>query len=193
MYYLSRPRTTALFRQLEGAFTDDEVERTLTELKQFKVDDALVGANGGEKNSDVRRSKVAFIPPIQEMDWLFSKVSRLIKQVNAESFNFDISYIGNIQYTEYHGTNAGTYHDHLDLNTSQFMPRKLSISIQLSHDSEYEGGDLEIKTISDRPYRASRNLGAALIFPSFLLHGVTPVTSGVRKSLVAWINGPEFR
>jgi len=31
-----------------------------------------------------------------------------------------------------------------------------------------------------------------LIFPSYLWHRVTPVTKGIRKSLVAWVIGPQF-
>ena len=36
-------------------------------------------------------------------------------------------------------------------------------------------------------------LGTLCFFPSFLLHRVTPLTSGVRKSLVTWISGANFR
>ena len=35
--------------------------------------------------------------------------------------------------------------------------------------------------------------GAAIIFPSFYLHRVTPVTSGIRKSFVLWVGGEPYR
>ena len=35
--------------------------------------------------------------------------------------------------------------------------------------------------------------GTVVAFPSFLYHRVTPVTSGLRKALVAWIAGPRLR
>ena len=38
-----------------------------------------------------------------------------------------------------------------------------------------------------------REKGRVLIFPSFLPHKVTPVTKGVRKSLVTWMEGPAWR
>ena len=38
-----------------------------------------------------------------------------------------------------------------------------------------------------------KGLGTLCFFPSFLLHRVTPLTSGVRKSLVTWISGANFR
>jgi PKHD-type hydroxylase len=40
---------------------------------------------------------------------------------------------------------------------------------------------------------APRERGAVIIFPSYVLHRVTRVTRGVRKSLVVWVTGPNFR
>ena len=45
----------------------------------------------------------------------------------------------------------------------------------------------------DGPQRAEKARGALIVFPSFVLHRVVPVTSGIRKSLVVWVAGPEFR
>jgi len=35
--------------------------------------------------------------------------------------------------------------------------------------------------------------GSAVIFPAYLSHRVTPILSGVRRSLVALIGGPPFK
>ena len=43
------------------------------------------------------------------------------------------------------------------------------------------------------PYRAHKARGTLVAFPSYVMHRVTPVTSGTRKSLVAWVAGPKFR
>jgi PKHD-type hydroxylase len=43
------------------------------------------------------------------------------------------------------------------------------------------------------PTCAHRARGTLVAFPSYLLHRVTPITSGTRKSLVAWVSGPVFR
>lgn len=40
---------------------------------------------------------------------------------------------------------------------------------------------------------APRDKGTVIIFPSYILHRVTPVTKGVRKSLAVWISGPRFK
>ena len=34
--------------------------------------------------------------------------------------------------------------------------------------------------------------GTVIVFPSAILHRVTPVTKGARYSLVQWYNGPDF-
>jgi PKHD-type hydroxylase len=64
--------------------------------------------------------------------------------------------------------------------------------LQLSDPSEYDGGDLEL-FIAPNPTVATRKKGLIYIFPSWVLHRVTPVTRGIRKSLVIWITGPKFK
>jgi PKHD-type hydroxylase len=69
--------------------------------------------------------------------------------------------------------------------------RKLSFTIQLTDPTEYEGGDLEfMPAISDPKIKQQ---GMITIFPSFMTHRVTSVTTGVRHAIVGWIHGPDFR
>ena len=74
--------------------------------------------------------------------------------------------------------------------------RKLSMTIQLSDPDDYEGGDFvfNVNQIGQSPDREQlRKKGTVLVFPSFIMHGVKPVTKGTRKSLVSWIEGPTWR
>ena len=66
-----------------------------------------------------------------------------------------------------------------------------SIVVQLTDPSEYEGGDLEILT-TENPFWAAKEKGSCILFPSFCLHKVHPVTKGLRNSLVLWVSGPPF-
>jgi PKHD-type hydroxylase len=69
--------------------------------------------------------------------------------------------------------------------------RKLSFTIQLTNPTEYVGGDLEfMPAITDKKIREQ---GIMTIFPSYMVHRVAPVTSGVRHTIVGWIYGPDFR
>lgn len=104
-----------------------------------------------------------------------------------------------MQYTTYTSEDKGFYDYHQDSmgstikdNVDQRLPRKFSISLQLSDPSEYEGGDLLIKS-GVTPGVAPKAKGQVVGFPSFMLHKVTPVTSGIRRSLVVWVTGPAFK
>jgi PKHD-type hydroxylase len=86
---------------------------------------------------------------------------------------------------------VGEHYDwHIDLGPGKNSSRKLSLSLQLSDSSEYEGGELEFMNVKEK---TSREIGTLITFPAFLTHRVTPVTKGTRKSLVAWISGDSFR
>jgi PKHD-type hydroxylase len=97
-----------------------------------------------------------------------------------------------LQYTVYNGSAHSNYQKHLDVGR-QFPNRKLSFSVQLSDDAEYIGGDLRFHYIKNQPEVAPREKGTVVFFPSWIVHDVTPVTQGTRRSLVGWVNGPNFK
>ena len=69
--------------------------------------------------------------------------------------------------------------------------RKISLSIQLTNENSYEGGDLEFM-INRSTIKAPREKGTAILFPYYITHRVTDVTKGKRNSLVFWFHGPPF-
>lgn len=77
--------------------------------------------------------------------------------------------------------------------------RKISLTINLNAPGEYEGGDLKFDfgehTELERFHTCEeiRPQGSVIVFPSFLPHCVTPVTRGVRYSLVLWCLGRPWR
>ena len=71
--------------------------------------------------------------------------------------------------------------------------RKVSITVQLSDTDDYEGGNLEIWSGGDNVKIAPRGRGNVVIFPSYMMHRVTPVTKGTRKSFVLWVGGEHYR
>jgi PKHD-type hydroxylase len=92
----------------------------------------------------------------------------------------------------YDGKNNSNYQKHMDLGRP-FPNRKLSFSIQLSDNNEYTGGDLRFHYIKTQPEIAPRTRGKIIFFPTWTVHDVTPVTQGIRHSLVGWVNGPNFK
>lgn len=189
-FHLTPPTNTAMSRQLHGVLSNHDIEQIFDYISQQPLEEAKLG--GGTINADVRRSKIVFLGANTNVKWMYNKLGSIISQINQETFNFHLTALQSMQYTEYHADNNGTYGDHLDWSPNMITPRKLSLCLQLTNGTDYEGGDLLLKT-SSKFIPASRTKGDALIFPSFLLHGVTPVTRGVRKSLVVWAEGPEWK
>jgi PKHD-type hydroxylase len=62
----------------------------------------------------------------------------------------------------------------------------VGMTIFLSDPSTYEGGELSVITqTGDVRYKLNR--GDAIIYPTTQIHGVLPVTSGVRLAAVTWM------
>lgn len=138
--------------------------------------------------SAMRSSNVTCLAPGPETMWLFNKLDVAITRLN-DSYQYDLlGFFEGVQVAKY--SNGGKYDWHMDLGLGENSSRKLSLSIQLSVLDDYSGGDLEFQNIENS---AERAIGTLVAFPSFLQHRVTPVISGTRSSLVAWIHGRPFR
>jgi PKHD-type hydroxylase len=149
----------------------------------------------GDNKTDlsIRNSNIHFISSSDPNNkWFFERLTGLITNANERFFNFDLNRIETLQYTVY---NEGQfYKDHVDLgyrNPNNAI-RKLSFTIQLTDPSEYEGGELLIKCGSE-PQVGKKTRGSITFFPSYILHEVTPITQGTRKSIVGWVTGPSWK
>ena len=76
--------------------------------------------------------------------------------------------------------------------------RKLSMTVNLSREDEYEGGNLKFDLGPHNKKRyyeciESRKRGSIIVFPSSTYHQVTPITKGIRHSLVMWALGKPFK
>jgi PKHD-type hydroxylase len=185
----------ACFAAWEGAFTTDELDRIVAygdglTLRKAELLGAADKANTAEADA-IRITRTAWFNPGPDTAWIFARLQQVAVALNNAQFQFDLhGFSEAFQYTVYHGSEGGHYHWHVDQGT--VPPRKLSLSLQLSDDSDYDGCDLEFLP-GHAPETAPRGRGTVVAFPSYLLHRVTPVTRGTRKSLVAWVTGPKFR
>jgi PKHD-type hydroxylase len=175
-----------------NVFTDDEIERIIIIGKRLSPKRAQTGGRG-ENCLDHRRSFVSWISANSETEWIFRKITDIVKQNNQQFWNFELEKIERLQFTHYLSSEEGTYHAHID-PTPWALPhnRKLSMTLQLSDSNDYEGGELLLH-LSHNPTVIPKQKGMVVFFPSHTLHEVTPVTKGERYSLVAWIHGPNLR
>lgn len=176
-----------------NVFTNDELELIKKIGGNLPINSATtVGGSGNEAVSSYRKSEVSWIPEKEEYMWLYDRISNYADIANKEMrWNFDIwGYQDILQYTVYHG-DGGHYDWHVDMGPT-ISNRKMSVVLQLSDPSEYEGGELQMNP-GGNILTVPKQLGLICFFPSFLLHRVTPLTSGTRRSLVTWLCGSNFR
>jgi PKHD-type hydroxylase len=172
----------------ENGFSSEEVDKILDLSKNYEFEQATT-ISGDPKS--IRNSTIKWMNPSEETSWVYDRLMGCVKEANnVWQFNL-YSILDDIQYTEYRG-GGGHYNWHIDIGPGAISHRKVSVVVQLSDSSEYTGGVLEVSTGSNS-LKVSNKKGAVILFPSFLQHRVTPVASGLRKSLVLWAGGEHFK
>ena len=156
-----------------------------------------VNPHDSEVKDSVRKSQHCWIPSTH---WIGGFLWHYIRMANKDNFLYDISHIDTdmIQYTQYDKGDFYNWHTDMDLcdiNEPDQLVRKLSFTLQLTNDDEYTGGDLEFADFDDSTYRflVPKSRGTVIVFDSRTPHRVTPVESGIRKSLVGWVVGKRWR
>tara|TARA_B100001113_G_C21092030_1_gene614792 strand:- start:543 stop:1184 length:642 start_codon:yes stop_codon:yes gene_type:complete len=155
-----------------------------------------------------RKSQVAFF----DDRWIYKEIQPYVKLANnLAGWNFDWDWTEQAQFTKY-GLNEH-YGWHCDSYSEPYQDvpqgmvgkiRKLSVTVSLSDPEDYEGGDLEFDFRNNHDYdftktdnkeicKKAKVRGSIIVFPSFVWHRVTPVTSGTRYSMVMWNLGAPWR
>jgi PKHD-type hydroxylase len=178
-------------------FSNEEVDRIVA---QFANEPLRRGdLDEGRVDESLRIANLNFYYPTEETFWIFEKLNYIIQLNNEQFWNFDLNGYASFQYTEYEAAEGGKYDFHADMDYSQRdgaadpQTRKLSLSLILNEPGvDFEGGEFQI-LLGREPITCDQAKGSVLLFPSWVLHRVTPVTRGVRKSIVVWVTGPKFR
>ena len=177
---------------------------------------ALTGSFGHERNlqeqplnkkeiKDLKKKRNSNIAWMDDR-WIYKEIQPYIKEANQRAnWNFNWDWSEACQFTKY---KPGQYYDwHCDSwegvyekeGPTKGKVRKLSVTVSLSDEKDYSGGELEFQFRNqDNPKRSSvckeiLPKGSLVVFPSFVWHRVKPVKKGVRYSLVLWNLGYPFR
>jgi PKHD-type hydroxylase len=168
-----------------------EVCATLIDLgRSFPVGETLVVSQ--DMLADHRVCETHLIDADDATGPLYRLLESVAGDVADHHYALELSGIVRMpHYVEYHaGRGHFDWHNDYSHESSE-APRKLTVVIQLSDPTDYEGGDFEV--FGPVVGVAPRDQGAIFCLPSIIPHRVTPVTRGVRKAIVAWIAGPRFR
>jgi PKHD-type hydroxylase len=180
----------------ENGFSSEEIDKLIEYCDQLPASKGTVGGSAPDEDiSTIRESKVSWVGLNPDTQWIYDRLAFIIRQLNGQFYKFDIyGFSEDLQYTTYNEEDSGHYTWHLDAGVSYngAAPRKLSVVVQLTDPAEYEGGDLELFS-SANPTQVTKQKGLVAAFPSYMLHRVSPVTKGIRKTLVVWVCGPSFK
>ena len=174
-------------------FTPEQCQKIIDCGRSQPPQQAQVGMGkpGGGTDTKKRVTTISWIP-FKEMEPMYNDLNNFIQTANENHFGFgDIQITEQAQFTEYPVGGFYDWHMDCDVNMAHEPPvRKISMTLLLSPENQFEGGDLELMT---KGKKAKLKQGHAIIFASFLNHKVNPVTRGVRQSLVVWFGGKPFR
>ena len=175
-------------------FTPEQCQMVIDAGRRQKPQKAQVGMGRkpeGGLDTKKRVTTIGWIP-FKEMQPMYNQINEFIQKANRNHFGFeDIQITEQAQFTEYPEGGFYDWHMDTDVNMQHEPPvRKISMTLLLSPENQFEGGDLELMAPGKR---VKLKQGHAIIFASFLNHRVAPVIRGVRQSLVMWFGGEPFK
>ena len=174
----------------DKGFTPVDVDFILEKSKDYPYSEA--GIINQATNDSIRKSNIKWLPFDETWSWVYERIMQYSAEANKTIWNFNLhTIIDQIQFTEYIGA-GGHYDWHTDIGPNSISHRKISIIIQLTDSTDYEGGELQLKS-SNVEIIAPRTKGSVILFPSFMLHRITPLLSGERRRLVLWGGGDHYR
>jgi len=194
MAWLFHTDTVENWAFAEKVFTPEECKTIIdyANKKGTKADASIQGNNtAGVINPKIRKNKVVWLNERDDLGWMYERLAATIVPINEQYFKFDLyGFCEDIQFTEY-GPKGDHYKQHMD-KVLYGVSRKLSIVVQLTNPKDYKGGELQLFEGGD-PIVITKQQGMMTLFPSYMLHQVTPVTKGMRHTLVMWIGGKNFK
>ena len=184
-----------IIETINPIFTPEQCQMVINAGRSEPKQNASVGSDKDTKeghiDTETRTSHISWIP-FKKMNDMYKDIENIMKTTNGNHFGFDGMRITEMaQYTEYPEGGFYDWHVDNDVNFTHEPPvRKISMTLLLSPESEFEGGDLELQSEGKI---AKLKQGQAIFFASFIRHRVTPVIKGNRKSLVMWFGGTPFK
>jgi PKHD-type hydroxylase len=173
-------------------FTPEQCQLIINAGRSQPPEVAQVGGGSvGTVDTKTRTSHISWIP-FSKMPEMYKVIENIMHKTNMNHFGFEgMQITEQAQYTEYPTGGFYDWHIDSDVDCKDEPPvRKISMTCLLSHESEFEGGGLEL--MSDGKIARPKQ-GQAIFFASFIRHRVVPISKGIRKSLVMWFGGTPFK
>ena len=173
---------------ISKAFSSESCDKIIKQCEKQNLEEAYIGSKSQTIDKTIRDTKRIVLPNDLGIGATLTGIGF---QANAYKWKFDVTKSNQTEFLKY--DKNGHFSSHVDTFLDIFdnkETRKISVILILS--DSYEGGKFYLKTGGEKLY-PKQDKGDIIIFPSFLLHGVEPVTSGIRRSLITWLVGPYFK
>ena len=172
-----------------GRLTLSELRRVRRDISLIR-DRAVVARIASKKNPVNKETRDAYTHHLsyEESPFIFEAVASYYMQLYSW-IDLDLTEVPEVQYTRYEM--GGKYIWHTDnIKSRGSKIRGLTMTINLSDETEYEGGELLVQRGKDT-LKLDKSAGSFIIFPATLKHMACQVTSGVREALVIWMHFDE--
>jgi len=177
------------FWHFSDAMTPEAAKKLIESLEiQTHGVDAQVGIGlDGVLNKEIRDVKKVTLHSYRGIG---ATMAGMGMAANRQAWKFDVTHSNQTDYLRY--DKDGHYKAHVDtfIKPDDKETRKLTVLVFLNND--FEGGKLFLQNGDEKIY-PPQDPGTCLVFPSFMMHGVEPVTKGIRRSIVTWLVGPWFK
>jgi hypothetical protein len=173
---------------VRNAVSEAFCDKLIEEYSKPEVEKELPYIGGGNQNINLNIRNVQRLRlPLHA--GIGATLTSIGLNVNHDFWQYNITHSNQSEFLMYDV--KGKYETHVDtFHERSNETRKLTVLAFLNND--FEGGKFYIAVGHERTY-PEQSKGSVLVFPSFIPHGVEPVTKGVRYSIVTWMVGPYFK
>jgi PKHD-type hydroxylase len=189
-------------------------ERICNDIVKYghQLQDKIAMTGGEESKTKITKKRSSNVVWMNDR-WIYKEIQPYINRANVSAgWNFHWDYSECCQFTkykknQYYGWHCDSWNEPYFIKENPQDPshgkiRKLSVTVSLSDQKDYTGGELEFDFRNLDPNKKINNVvkcteilpkGSLVVFPSFVWHRVCPVKSGERNSLVIWNLGWPFK
>lgn len=168
------------------AISDGFCENLIKEYSKPETEKEQPFIGDGQIDLNIRNVARVCLPQNQGIGATLTSIGL---NVNHTYWKFDITHSNQTEFLMY-DTN-GKYEAHVDTFHKLGNETRKITSLAVLND-DFEGGKFFIMNGHNKVYPPQEK-GDVIIFPSFMVHGVEPVTKGQRFSAVTWLVGPYFK
>ena len=178
-----------MYYQWDRAVSKSECEFLIEDCLKSDVQKAFV-SNSEIPKDEIRKTDIRWV---RGGSFIQYSMVGFVGDANSKVFRYDITSHERIQFGTYSKDDHYLWHVDVKRDFSNPSSRKLTTTILLSDPKDFEGGKFEVFAGAEKPEQLLQYQGSVCVMDCVDWHRITPVTQGVRHSLVMWSHGPNLK